>query len=83
MALILTPLALSGYLTFRFIVHTRNEGRAGASHWATETKEHFVTPSRKIKHETIEGSEVSTGSVVMVDAKEGSPRNESAKVEGD
>jgi len=81
---ILTPLALSGYLTFRFIVHIRNEGRTGASQWATETKEHFVTSSRKVKHETIEGSDVSSGSVVMVDTKEErSPRDETAKVQGE
>ncbi|KIM92357.1 hypothetical protein PILCRDRAFT_406 [Piloderma croceum F 1598] len=80
----LTPLALFGYLTFRFIVHVRNGGRTGASQWATETKEHFVTSSRKVKPEIIEGSDVSSGSVVIVDAKEQhSTRNESAKVQGD
>jgi len=69
---------------FRFIIHVRNAGRTGASQWVTETKEHFVVSSRRAKHETIEGSDVSSGSVVMVDAKEEcSPRNESAKVQGD
>jgi len=72
-ALISTPLALSGYLAFRFVTHVRNDGRAGASQWATETKSHFINRSKKVKVcETIEGSETSTGSgsVIVVDTKE-------------
>ena len=81
-ALVLTPLVLSGYLTFRFMVQVRSDGRAGASQWATETKRQFITPSQKFKpEETIDGSEVSAGSVVIVE--EGSPRSDTVKVEGD
>jgi hypothetical protein len=83
-ALILTPLVLSGYLTFRFMGQVRSEGRAGASQWVTETKRQFITPSQKFKSdETIDGSEVSAGSVVIIDAKGGSPRSDTVKVEGD
>jgi len=87
-ALISTPLALSGYLTFRFVTHLRSDGRAGASQWVTETRSHFINSSKKAKAgETTEGSEISTGSgsVVMVDAKEEeeSPQSEAVKVEGD
>jgi len=85
LALILTPWALSGYLGFKFIIHVRNDGRAGATEWATETKRQFVAPSQSIKaDETIDGSEVSAGSVVIVDSKqEDSPRSEAVKVQGD
>jgi hypothetical protein len=78
-------LALSGYLAFRFMVHVRSDGRAGATQWATETKKQFVTPSQNVTAgEMIDGSEASVGSVVIVDAKEeDSPRSEAVKVEGD
>jgi hypothetical protein len=76
-------LALFGYLTFMFLVHVRNEGRAGASQWAAETKKQFA---RKTKlHETTDGYEVSmgSGSVVIIEAKEeGSPRINAVQAEG-
>jgi len=62
----------------------RGRGRAGASQWATETKKRFVTPSKKSKvHDANEGSEMSAGSVIIVDAKEdGSLQSQALQTEG-
>jgi len=79
-ALISTPLALSSYLTLKFINHVRKDGRAGACLWAVETRQHLIRRSTEInENEIIEGSEVSTGSgsVVVVDIKK------DVKVQGD
>lgn len=85
-ALIATPTTLSGYLAFTFVTHVRSNGRAGASQWATKTRTHFLSPSKKVKvGETSEGSEVSmvSGSVGKTDAKEDSLHDDATKVKGD
>jgi hypothetical protein len=81
----LTPFAISTYLTFRFIIHVRSDGRAGASEWATETVKHFVRSNKVKVGARVEESEISTGSgsVVLVDEKEDHSRGEFIKVQGE
>jgi len=82
----LTPLAISAYLTFRFIVHVHSDGRAGASGWAVETKRRFIRPGSGMKlGEHTEGSEVSTvsASAVIIDGREDHRGSGLVKVEGE
>jgi adenosylcobinamide amidohydrolase len=64
----LTVVAISAYLVVRFAILVRTAGRVGVSEWATETKGHFLHAKAKIlpKFDYHEGSDTSTGSVVVV-----------------
>ncbi|KAJ7764558.1 hypothetical protein DFH07DRAFT_956021 [Mycena maculata] len=54
-------LAISSYITYRFVTLVRSGGRDGVSNWAVEVKGRFITPKRR---------EASDGSAVIVDVKE-------------
>jgi len=85
MALIFTPLVLSGYLAFGLATRLCGRGRTGASQWAPAMR-HFISPSKKEEPgERIEDSDVSAGScsVVIVDAKDEIPDRKTGKADGD
>lgn len=70
LALIISPALLGSYLAFTLFVHVRSDGRAGASEWASKTKQII---SRKNDGAT----EGSGGSIVVIG--DDKPNNEKPK----
>jgi len=73
-SVILTVMTIATFLLFRFLVLVRQDGRAGISGWAGETKQHIIKVTQRPKNGSVsDGPAFSDGtneSIVIVEDSE-------------